>query len=37
MEQDEPGVNFVEIIQIGRDFHYYPDVTVYYKSETRSE
>lgn len=35
MEQDEPVVNFVEIIQIGRHLHLYPDVTVYYKSETR--
>lgn len=35
MELDEPGVNFIEIIQIGRHFHWYPDVTVYYKSETR--
>lgn len=35
MEQDEPVDKFVEIVKIGRHFHWYPDVTLYYKSKDR--
>lgn len=35
LEQNEPVDKFVEIVKIGRHFHWYPDVTLYYKSKDR--
>jgi len=37
MEPPEPDHKFVEIVKVGRDYHWSSDVTIYYKSETRSE
>lgn len=37
MELPEPVHNFVEIVKVGRDYHWYSDVTLYYKSEARSK
>ena len=33
----EPENNFVEIVKVGRRYHYFPDVTIYYRSEDKSE
>ena len=37
MEPSEPDHKFVEILKVGRDYHWSSDVTIYYKSETRSK
>lgn len=31
----EPEDRFVEIVRVGRRYHWFPDVTIYYKSESR--
>ncbi|KAM7431471.1 hypothetical protein ABFA07_017957 [Porites harrisoni] len=31
----EPENNFVEIVKVGRRYHYFPDVTIYYRSEDK--
>lgn len=35
MEPPEPDHKFVEIVKVGRDYHWSSDVTIYYKSEAR--
>lgn len=37
METSDPDHKFVEILKVGRDYHWSSDVTIYYKSETRSK
>lgn len=37
IEPPEPDHKFVEIVKVGRDYHWSSDVTIYYKSETRSK
>ena len=37
MEPPEPDHKFIEIIKVNRDYHWCSDVTIYYKSETRSK
>lgn len=37
MEPPEPDHKFVEIVKVGRDYHWSSDVTIYYKSETKSK
>ena len=37
MEQAEPDHGFVEIVNVGRHYHWFSDVTVYYHSRTMSK
>ena len=37
MEPPEPDHKFDEIVNVGRDYYWPSDVTIYYKSKTRSK
>ena len=37
MEQDDPFNDFFEIVKVGRHWHWFPDVTIYYISQTKSK
>ena len=36
-ETEDPFHTFFEIVKVGRDWHWFPDVTIYYISQTRSK
>lgn len=35
IEPDDPFSSFFEVVKVGRDWHWFPDVTIYYISQTR--
>jgi len=37
IEPDDPFSSFFEVVKVGRDWHWFPDVTIYYISQTRSK
>lgn len=36
-EPEDPSGPYFEIIKVGRHWHWFPDVTIYYVSQTRSK
>ena len=36
-EPEDPSGPYFEIVKVGRHWHWFPDVTIYYVSQTRSK